>query len=263
MSKSKNKKQNLKESSTPTEPAENTSLEDRLEELRRVRMIDTARSSFFTPKRIALSVLIVIFLAASLFLVFVVGSNHGASSVADSQAAQASASPSVSAVKVVDSVTGKSPDEDKKDAMNAAKDLLNASRTTEGSSADRLQRLDNNDFSSITKDMTDRIDFQGSFANDRDLQKVVYQSLIALDDTLLGNQEVKLNPSNAWEAVEVDSEKGIAWVPVGGFANKDVPFSMEMVYKDGQWKFAPYSFVESVKMSSMISEANSDTSSTK
>lgn len=153
--------------------------------------------------------------------------------------------------KVEKTTSGKSIDEDRKDAMSAAAEILNSSKTKDGEDYEkRLKELEKGDMSSIPDDLNDKIRFTDAFKRNDELKVVAYQSLIALNATMLEGKEAKPVSDDAWKSVYVDQEQGIAYVPMGVFSGTNVPFSFEMVYDDGEWKLLPYSFIESVKMSS-------------
>lgn len=161
--------------------------------------------------------------------------------------------------KVSRSVSGASSDKDKASAMAAAATLLTAAnkhsanlsaddrvKAFEDSSADRNTLADMSTIDSLTR-------FTNDF--DNDLRKTTYQSLVKVSSLLDGNNDGKIEArsSDLYKYVYLDSETGTAYVPLQVFSNNAPAFSLEMVYVDGQWKFAPYTLLDAIRMSSSMS----------
>jgi hypothetical protein len=161
--------------------------------------------------------------------------------------------------KVSRSVSGASSDKDKASAMAAAATLLTAAnkhsanlsaddrvKAFEDSSADRSTLADMSTIDSLTR-------FTNDF--DNDLRKTTYQSLVKVSSLLDGNNDGKIEArsSDLYKYVYLDSETGTAYVPLQVFSNNAPAFSLEMVYVDGQWKFAPYTLLDAIRLSSSMS----------
>lgn len=161
--------------------------------------------------------------------------------------------------KVSRSVSGASSDKDKASAMAAAATLLTAAnkhsanlsaddrvKAFEDSSADRNTLVDMSTIDSLTR-------FTNDF--DNDLRKTTYQSLVKVSSLLDGNNDGKIEArsSDLYKYVYLDSETGTAYVPLQVFSNNAPAFSLEMVYVDGQWKFAPYTLLDAIRLSSSMS----------
>lgn len=161
--------------------------------------------------------------------------------------------------KVSRSVSGASSDKDKASAMAAAATLLTAAnkhsanlsaddrvKAFEDSSADRSTLADMSTIDSLTR-------FTNDF--DNDLRKTTYQSLVKVSSLLDGNNDEKIEArsSDLYKYVYLDSETGTAYVPLQVFSNNAPAFSLEMVYVDGQWKFAPYTLLDAIRLSSSMS----------
>jgi len=161
--------------------------------------------------------------------------------------------------KVSRSVSGASSDKDKASAMAAAATLLTAAnkhsanlsaddrvKAFEDSSADRNTLADMSTIDSLTR-------FTNDF--DNDLRKTTYQSLVKVSSLLDGNNDGKIEArsSDLYKYVYLDSETGAAYVPLQVFSNNAPAFSLEMVYVDGQWKFAPYTLLDAIRLSSSMS----------
>lgn len=160
--------------------------------------------------------------------------------------------------KVSRSVSGASSDKDKASAMAAAATLLTAAnkhsanlsaddrvKAFEDSSADRNTLADMSTIDSLTR-------FTNDF--DNDLRKTTYQSLVKVSSLLDGNNDGKIEArsSDLYKYVYLDSETGTAYVPLQVFSNNAPAFSLEMVYVD-QWKFAPYTLLDAIRLSSSMS----------
>lgn len=161
--------------------------------------------------------------------------------------------------KVSRSVSGASSDKDKASAMAAAATLLTAAnkhsanlsaddrvKAFEDSSADRNTLADMSTIDSLTR-------FTNDF--DNDLRKTTYQSLVKVSSLLDGNNDGKIEArsSDLYKYVYLDSETGTAYVSLQVFSNNAPAFSLEMVYVDGQWKFAPYTLLDAIRLSSSMS----------
>lgn len=168
-----------------------------------------------------------------------------------------SAAPATSAQKVDRAVSGKTADEDRKAALSAATDVLNLSGNspTGAKFEDRLNSLDAGDTKVIDPELTKTIRFTDVFLDSDEMKNNTYQSLITLS-TLIRNStgatEIAPTSDTMWKNVYVDSELGTAFVPLAIFAGPSSSFSMEMVYVDGSWKLAPYSLLDSVKLSAKL-----------
>lgn len=156
-----------------------------------------------------------------------------------------------SAEQVERSVSGETVEADQKNSMKAAQKLLDASATEGGDYKSRMSKVESGDLSSVTDEMKSGIYLSKGMDND-DARASTYQSLIALNGLLLEGKKATPASEDAWQSVQVDSENGIAYVPLGIFTGQNVPFSFEMVYVDGQWKLAPYSLLQAIQMSSTV-----------
>lgn len=166
---------------------------------------------------------------------------------------------SPTSVTAVDrSVSGKDVSEDKADAVKAVEGLLSAANKYDGdlNVQDRLSKIEKGDFSvTDVEGMKSNIRFAGEFKDDADLQKTTYQALVTLA-SYLGDSDgvVSLEDKEMAQHVYVDSEVGIAFVPLNIFSNTSNAFSLEMVYMDGEWLMSPYSLLDIVRLSSSVSE---------
>lgn len=209
----------------------------------------TTSSRVQRPKRnklwlsIAVALVAVLASAGIWILAFSTGSNN-------------SSDDKISVQKTERSLSGKSADEDRQDAINAATDLLNlaAESPTNEEFDKRLEKLSEGDQTVISPELKNGIRFVDTFENEN-LQVNVYQSLVTfatLIQQTSGKAVVEPGTVDMWKNVHVDSELGIAFVPIAAYANQSAGFSLEMIYVDGEWKLAPYSLIDSVKLSAKL-----------
>lgn len=183
----------------------------------------------------------------------------------DSSPTTSETSPSGTPTQQDRSVSGKSLEQDKKDALKASTSILNEGTVGANENYQQpLQRLEQGDTSDVSKKLTNQLHLTGAFESDDEIKVTVYQSLITLSAVIGGSEgnEIKPASNDVWQNVQVDQEAGIAYVPLSVYANRDVPFSFEMVYIDGEWKLAPYTLLEAIKMSSMMNQQGGGASPT-
>jgi hypothetical protein len=163
----------------------------------------------------------------------------------------------VSTQKVERSITGKSIDEDRKAALTSAQNILNLSlkSPTGANFQDRLKSLDSGDTKVVDPELVKAIRFKDSFDDSNEMKNNTYQSLITISTLInnsTGSSTVAPTSDTMWKNVYVDTELGTAFVPMAVFAGPSSSFSMEMVYDGGNWKLAPYSLLDSVKLSAKL-----------
>lgn len=160
--------------------------------------------------------------------------------------------------KVSKTVSGKSIDEDKKDALAAAQNVLtlSAKSPTGETVEERVTKLDDSDTSVVDPSLPDTIRFAGEFETDIELQASTYQALITLTSYIAPEGDVAPISDDMWKNVYVDQELGIAYVPVSVFFGPGSAFSLEMVYTDGEWKLAPYTLLDIVRLSASLQQQN-------
>lgn len=154
--------------------------------------------------------------------------------------------------------TGKTPDEDRRNAQAAAAKIVGLASVNpkkNQTQAQRAESLGNRDISVVTKEFVNNLYFPKETDDDTKYNSI--QALVALND-LLVDPKVKLNPpikdKESYKGVFLDGERGEAFVPVMGFTKDPALFSIEMVWVDNKWKIAPYSLVSEIKLSTFIQE---------
>lgn len=168
---------------------------------------------------------------------------------------------SKSTEKVEKSLSGKSIDDDRKDALAAATDILNtAAKSTDGKTfEERVTALDEGDMTVVDPALESMIRFKDVFAESKDMQTNTYQSVVTLATLIQqSNQTETIAPSSdtMWKNVYVDSETGTAFVPLAIYAGPSAGFSFEMVYVDGNWELAPYSLLDAVRLSAKLQQTD-------
>lgn len=166
----------------------------------------------------------------------------------------------VTTEKVERSVSGKSIDDDRKDALAAATEIMNlAVKSPTGVDFnERLNTLDTGDLSVIDENLVTKMRFKDTFEDSKDMQLNTYQSLVTLSTLIqksTGSDALSPSSDIMWKNVYVDTEAGSAFVPLAIYAGPSGGFSFEMIYADGEWKLAPYSLIDSVKLSAKIQGA--------
>lgn len=165
-----------------------------------------------------------------------------------------SPSASYTATQTIRTVSGKLPEQDKKDAVAAAARILKVAGSSTVPMDKRLEALDNGDESSVAPALTTMIAWGDNPS--KDFRRVTLQSLIAMEAVVKEkNPSKKVHPAaeDAWRAAYTDSKRGTVYVPIGIFTGTSAGFTMEMVYdKDRGWMLAPYGFVDAVRASTMV-----------
>jgi len=161
-----------------------------------------------------------------------------------------------SAKQAKKTVSGKSANQDRKDALEAAGEILTlaAKSDKDMTPEERAEALDKGDTSVVDKSLSKRIRLADVYSEE-DMKINVYQALIAMTKYIAVDGKVKPISEDSWQNVYVDSEIGVAYVPLTTFYENGTVFSFEMVYVDGEWKFAPYSFMDIVKLSASLQDS--------
>lgn len=158
--------------------------------------------------------------------------------------------------KVQRSISGESLEDDKKNALNSAQAILEASAISpdDKSIQERVEALDQGDDSVVDSSLTEKMRFVGEFEDDKELQYTTYQALITLSSYTNANGKIEPISDTVWQQVHVDQEAGIAYVPISAFYGPGASFSLELVYTDGEWKMAPYSLLDIINLSALLQQ---------
>lgn len=171
---------------------------------------------------------------------------------------EAPASPPESTATAVErSVSGKAADEDRQDAAAAVQQSLTLAYEGNGKSiTDRLQAVEDGDFNVVGEGFEDTLRMGDSRYSDNETYRVnTYQSFMSIAELAVketGDDTFK--PVGEYSEVYLDQESGRAFVPMTLFTGKGSLFSVEAVYVDGAWVVDPYSLVQQVRNSAIISQ---------
>lgn len=160
--------------------------------------------------------------------------------------------------KITRSVTGKTVDEDREDAVTALTKILNTAHISpDGKEATaRLDALDKDDLSVVDPSLEDLMQF--SEDSTPGFKISTYQALITISAVIHSStidENISPTREDYLSITYADPEIGSVFVPLNVYVGQGAAFSFEMVYVDGEWKLAPYSLIDAVKLSAMIQES--------
>lgn len=144
-----------------------------------------------------------------------------------------------------------------------AENLIHSSRelASRPNIDETLKEISEGNFDNVPKDFSSQFYLTDSGKDSDALQKAAYIALIQLGKAL--NQGIpldrKLTPisADATEYIYLDLETGNAFVPLSIYLGEEAAFSLQFVWVDGEWMFAPYSLVDTVSSADIIA-GNSD-----
>lgn len=160
--------------------------------------------------------------------------------------------------QITRSVTGKTVDEDREDAVQALTKILNTAHISPGNkeATERLAALDKDDLSVVDPGLEELIQF--SEDSTPGFKISTYQGLITVSAVVHSstiNENITPTREDYLSITYADPEIGSVFIPLNIYVGQGAAFSFEMVYVDGEWKLAPYSFIDAVKLSAMIQES--------
>lgn len=148
------------------------------------------------------------------------------------------------------SISHKSSAQNRADASEALGKTLMAARISPHGDKDndRMKSLekDKNYSQVLDKDFVNGVYFSDDASDPYKINS--YESLISISQHLPKN----LSPAAPQMAYD-QPELGTVYVPLGVFTGQQNAFVVEMVYVKGQWKVNPYSLVEQIRLSAIIS----------
>lgn len=160
-------------------------------------------------------------------------------------------------VATVRTVSGNTADQDKQDATKAVSKILQvADKSPKGiEPLEIIQVLDTGDFTVIDDELPGLVRFSDNATEG--FKVSTYQALVTmsavLEDKKSGDDFVTVS-EEAWRSSYADPELGTVFVPLNIFTGGGESFSLEMVFMEGEWKLAPYSLIEAVRISSLLSQ---------
>lgn len=209
------------------------------------------RKPFPNVAAIVLAGLLVVAVTLLAFLMFVIGNEKS-----DDTPIPAPTATVTEVSKVEKSLSGKTSDEDRKDALVAVQEILTLAADDMGTGLTpeaRAEKIEDGDMSVLNLELEGKIRLIDVYTEES-LKNNVFQALIAVTKHVAVDGVVLPVSENAWQVVYVDPEVGIAYVPISVFHNSGAPFSLEMIYIDGSWKLSPYSFMDIVRLSSSLQD---------
>lgn len=152
-------------------------------------------------------------------------------------------------------LSGKTLAEDQADVLQAAIALLQATDAPLGAAdyETRMLQIEQGNFE-YSEDLRSKIRFVEGIANDEAIERTLLQSLVtfgSLSKQSSGSETITALFDNASEGIVVDQEVGVAYVPTTLFINSSTGingFSLEFVYVDGEWLFAPYMTLDQLRL---------------
>lgn len=176
--------------------------------------------------------------------------------VASSSSNDSNPTEKISSSTTTRTLTGNVIADDRAAVYKAATELLEATNAP----ADQetyialLGELDSATVADIPKEFLDKARFADLLDKD-ELKITSYQALITFAALAKASSEdgtIASLYADGPMSIFVDQETGIAQVPMNIFVNQDGEantFSMEFVYVDNEWKFAPYSVLDQLRLS--------------
>lgn len=191
---------------------------------------------------------VVIILGLIWGLVYVASQNSDSSAPTQQQTS--------STKQVQRSVTGKPIDEDRADVYKAATELLESTNAPakQEDYQKLLSSLDKAKITDIPTGFLDKARFVDTLDKD-ELKITTYQALVtfaSLSKASSSDGKIASLYADGPMTIYVDQETGTAQVPMNIFVNQQGAantFSLEFVYVDGKWKFAPYSVLDQLRLS--------------
>lgn len=159
--------------------------------------------------------------------------------------------------RVERTVSGKTIEEDQKAAVKSVTEVFELAliSPTKASDADRLEALDKGDFSVLDEKFIESLHFPEAATEEQKINS--YQSVIVIATTIKNtNTKKEITPYaiDSWQMTQADPLVGIVYVPMNVFMGKGSFFTFEMVFIDDEWKLAPYTLVDSVRLSAVLQE---------
>lgn len=169
--------------------------------------------------------------------------------------------PSNEVSKITRSVSGATEEEDVAAVVGQSVLLMKESIAAQPDGLEAaVISINEGDLSSLPEELTEMVRTPGSLAETAN-QVMAYQSILAVAKNI---QDV--NPSfglvsGTNSTVLVDSEAGVAFVPLTVFTGNNNGFYLEWVLIDDSWVLNPYSLIQSSILAANLSESLSSPSS--
>lgn len=161
----------------------------------------------------------------------------------------------VTVEKIEYSSSGNSREEDIEELISTTQTLFqNITKATEGDFNKTAYAIEGGDFSVLPKDVKNKFRFVGEFEYPKN-KSIAYQSVLALAANIEPiNEDFSIVPG-AEQGVFLDSEAGVAAVPITIFTGINNGFFLEWVWVDDEWLFNPYPTIQSSILAANLVEA--------
>lgn len=156
----------------------------------------------------------------------------------------------------------KEQDFNKKEALEALISLLKDIQNNELGIDKQLELIKNkdNDLNNIVSVESQNWIYLTDFMNNEDVKRTTIQTLLSFVQQMNKNGNNNLNPiySDYDNIIYLDEKTNTAQIPVNIFTGTYGSISFEMVYINKQWRLSPYTLLESVSLSTQVSEQLKD-----
>lgn len=203
-----------------------------------------------------------IFAIALVPLVFGAGLATGNLMGSDSQGRSGIESRNITIEKVERSISGKSSEEDRRDAFEALRNTLTSAGKSKGNLdfETRLTKLDSGDYSDVDKELLDSMRWTDGLDKRKAVKQNAVQGFVTLNYIITESGNRKIEPKSDVDinqAIYLDQETGRAFIPISIFLGPSNSMSVEMIYdsESKEWKVDPYSFVESLRLSASLQQS--------
>lgn len=159
------------------------------------------------------------------------------------------------------SLTGNTADEDRIATVERVTALLNdAQLDSDEAFVELMQALDEDGLNAegLPEEILDYFRFEDSFADDPTRQVHAVQTVLTLSQVssqFVGEgEDIAPIQDDAWSMVHLDSEIGVAYVPVQVFTGTPSGYSFTMVYVDETWQLDPYPLLDAVTTAALVQQ---------
>lgn len=156
--------------------------------------------------------------------------------------------------RVSRSLSGKTVEQDRMDAVNAAVELFeltNAPETKDKAEAEFL-KMEQGDFSIIDPEFLSKVRLYDELKNNVEFQQELTISVFSMGTVIKESNGGKIASNlDKLGTVRVDQETGVAQVPLELFTGGESPVALTMIYVNDKWLLEPYSFSSYIKLSVM------------
>lgn len=153
----------------------------------------------------------------------------------------------------------------KKEAVNAAVSMLKDIQKDDIDKQLKLAEDNNSKIDEVVPKNSLNWIYLTDYMNKDEIEKTTVLSLLSFVQQLQknGNKDIKPLSSDFDNIIYIDSKTKTAQVPVNLFTGTYGSISFEMVYINNQWRFSPYTFLESVALSNQVQQVFTNSNNNK